>query len=951
MVSAKTKTPLHLRYLQSLASSSSNISSFTDTDSPPSQISANESAYSLPSSRSSSHSPSRPRSTQPSFTPSLFCTLTSASTTAPSTASILEPESVLAIVTDGKYVFAGTQGVDIGVWSLGNLEAVGLLRGHESSVLCLELAKEMKWLFSGSGDNTIRIWDTVKLECVHRVEPPHYNIGDILSLSYIPPSHLPPSARSDTGTEGEPSGGRLYFGNQDCSIIWLDLPSRSSPSPSSPSESRDSHPPTPSGSSHGQTEKKHKFFDSLSSGERMRASILASAETKGERGRKKLGVVVEPVGEEEEEVGRLDIEEGNVVSYAHFGYVYCLATGMLAGGLVLVSAGGDEDIKIWSLKRTEMKLLVTLSGRADAVMSLAIVESTLYAGHQGGIIKVWDLETMTCIRTLKGHKDDVLSLSVVGRELFSASANGQVVRWSPSLNKVASWVAHDGRALSIASLVDDGRNVLFTGGSDNCVKVWDLVVEEEGEVESPEYRFHGRMFKTLSNLVSYASISDGEHKEECRQAALYLRRLLGELGAESVLLPVHGRNPLVLAKFHPRLESQEPQMDGVAEPKRVLFYGHYDTFSTGNMEQWSSDPFRLTGRNGFLYGRGVSDNKGPIIAVAYAVASLLREKKLDVEFIMLLEGEEENGSIGFQEAVRQHKNLIADQVDVVLVSNSSWLSDDIPCMTYGLRGVIHLSLSVVSDNPDLHSGMHGGVVREPLLELVHLLSTLTTPSGRVLVPNFYDGIRPLSAEEEKHYDDILRRSSRETISKLLENSDTLDPKEALSKRWRLPALSVHKVEMTGLAQTIIPGQACASLSVRIVPDQKLDTVVGAIKGMLEDSYRLMGGKNRLEVTIKQAADWWLGSFASASALSFARCIKDEWGGGERMDPLWIREGGSIPSIPFLEREFGAEISIHFPMGMGSDKAHLANERIRMSNLEKGMKVVMRWLEDGKVASV
>jgi di- and tripeptidase len=157
------------------------------------------------------------------------------------------------------------------------------------------------------------------------------------------------------------------------------------------------------------------------------------------------------------------------------------------------------------------------------------------------------------------------------------------------------------------------------------------------------------MLYALSKLIAVPTVSDESHRESCRQGAHLLRKLLTQLGAQADLYSTeHGRNPLVIATF-----------TGTATPasgkrKRLLFYGHYDVQPAAE-EQWETNPWELSGRNGYLYGRGVSDNKGPIMAVACAASALRARRDLDVDVVMLIEGEEEAGSRGFAPAVRQHK--------------------------------------------------------------------------------------------------------------------------------------------------------------------------------------------------------------------------------------------------------------------------------------------------------
>lgn len=171
------------------------------------------------------------------------------------------------------------------------------------------------------------------------------------------------------------------------------------------------------------------------------------------------------------------------------------------------------------------------------------------------------------------------------------------------------------------------------------------------------------------------------------------------------------------------------------------------------------------------------------------------------------------------------------------------------------------------------------------------------------------------------------------------HSHIADPKRSLLARWRQPALSIHKVDVSGPSQkTLIPSWACASVSIRIVPDQSLLVIVEQLKAHLHKAFGALRTHNSLEVEINHLADWWLGEVESPYFKALSECVEQAWG----VKPLYIREGGSIPSIPFLEREFAVD-AVHLPMGTSTDAAHLPDERIRVVNLEVGPCPVRKWL--------
>ena len=508
------------------------------------------------------------------------------------------------------------------------------------------------------------------------------------------------------------------------------------------------------------------------------------------------------------------------------------------------------------------------------------------------------------------------------------------------------------------------------------------------------------MVESLSQFVSFRTVSSlPKYRADCRRGASYLRSVFHNFGAVTEMINTSEYNPIVFAKFRGNPAT-------AASRKKILFYGHYDVIPAENEHRkWKHDPFALTGEGGYLYGRGASDNKGPIMAAIYAAHELANEQSLDSDIIFLIEGEEESGSRGFEKAVQSRKDLIGD-VDWILLANSYWLDDHVPCLTYGLRGVIHATVQIESKHPDLHSGVDGSaLLDEPLKDLVMLLSRLTARHGKVQIPGFYDPILPLTDDEKELYTEITRTLLRS-------NPDLGDAEElaqSLMRRWREASLTIHRFQTSGPDNsTIIPRLAKAALSIRLVPNQEAGNVAESLKSFLQSEFEELDSKNQLRVTIDHQAEPWLGDFNNEIFQTLERAIMSVWGPtlGQRREsistvkspdyfsplsqanaelptpatkdkpapatsntlanssdpalsgpvlssgtstpdnargegvsrkPLYIREGGSIPSIRFLEKEFNAPAA-HLPCGQASDSAHLDNERLRLVNLYNSKKI-------------
>lgn len=455
------------------------------------------------------------------------------------------------------------------------------------------------------------------------------------------------------------------------------------------------------------------------------------------------------------------------------------------------------------------------------------------------------------------------------------------------------------------------------------------------------------LLNTLKDFVSYKTVSSHpEYAEDCRKGATFLGSLFKRLGGHVEMLSPHAaHNPVVYARFAGKKE-------GSSNRKKILFYGHYDVVAADPQKgTWQGDPFSLRGTNGYLYGRGVSDNKGPILAALYAVTDLMQAQKLDNDVVFLIEGEEEYGSRGFEQVVHANKDLIGD-VDYILLANSYWLDDKVPCLTYGLRGVLHATVCVDSPRPDIHSGVDGSyMMDEPLSDLTLVLSKLKGARNRVTIPGFYDGIPPTTPEEEARYDDIvsiLLRRNPETASE--ENL-----KKSLMARWREPNLTVHRYKVSGPEGSLISSHASAHLSLRLVPGQEVDEVARKMTEFLEQEFASLQSQNWLSISIDNKAEPWLGQPTNDIFQTLEQAILETWpesfqtpsdsdGGNppkshthKPKKPLYIREGGSIPAIRFLEKEFQAPAA-HLPCGQASDSAHLDNERMSLTNLIKAREI-------------
>ena len=582
---------------------------------------------------------------------------------------------------------------------------------------------------------------------------------------------------------------------------------------------------------------------------------------------------------------------------------------------------------------------------------------------------------------------------------------------------ISGWKAHEHLILASSVTSYHGKDIYVTGGNDGSIAVWDISEFVKRPRKGPvisngecliwyviSFRIDGKLVEqlvlSLEKLVSYRTVSSRpEYAQDCRRGASYLRNLFKQLGAETELFNTEGnRNPIIFARFQAKTKRR-------SKGKSVLFYGHYDVVAAEDKEQtWNTNPFEMQGVNGYLYGRGVSDNKGPVLAALYAVADIVAREQLGSDILFLIEGEEESGSRGFQAAISKNKHIVGE-VDWILLANSYWLNDEIPCLTYGLRGVIRATIEVTSERPDLHSGVDGSqLISEALKDLIALLATLTGSVGEVTIPGFYDNIPPLTKTEHERYQFISETLIRQNPGL----GEVRSLAESFKARWREPSLTIHRVKNSGPSNSsIISRVAIAELSIRLVPNQTTAAVQTALRKALGKAFDRLDSSNELTIRFENQAEPWLGDPNNQIFRTLEEAIMEVWkptaykkrqsistnkrSSKELKDttnvlkspklspvtsstlsnstgnlsqaaamisksyqpshhqpsiqrPLYIREGGSIPAIRFLEQEFNAPAA-HLPCGQASDSAHLDNERLRLLNLFNSREIFRRVFQE------
>jgi acetylornithine deacetylase/succinyl-diaminopimelate desuccinylase-like protein len=438
--------------------------------------------------------------------------------------------------------------------------------------------------------------------------------------------------------------------------------------------------------------------------------------------------------------------------------------------------------------------------------------------------------------------------------------------------------------------------------------------------------------RILADLIEFATIpsvsTDPVHRADIDRAAAWLADRLAAAGPFAVqILPTAG-HPVVYAEWL-----------GAAGAPTVLVYGHYDVQPPDPLEKWATEPFRPTVREGRLYGRGVSDDKGPmLIPIKVAEAFFATAGALPVNVKCLFEGEEEIGSPSLEPFVREHASRLAG--DLVLSADGAMWRISEPSITVACRGLAGMELSVYGPAKDLHSGRHGGGVANPLHALASLIDSLHAADGRVAVAGFYDAVQELSAEERSAiaalpFDEAAYLAQVDSAATFGEPGYS-----TLERQWTRPTLEINGLwggyQGAG-SKTIVPAEAHAKLSCRLVaaqdPQDILDKVAAHLHGHLAPGVRLEiapGGHTALPYEIPTAHP----------GLAVARAALCRVYGQE---PVLVRMGGTVPICDAFRRILGME-TVFFSFSTADEDFHAPNEFFRINRLWEGLEAWARYWE-------
>lgn len=431
-----------------------------------------------------------------------------------------------------------------------------------------------------------------------------------------------------------------------------------------------------------------------------------------------------------------------------------------------------------------------------------------------------------------------------------------------------------------------------------------------------------RFLEELFDLIRIPSISSlSEHKDDMQKAAEKWKEFILAAGADKAeVMPTEG-NPVVYG-------------EKIIDPKlpTVIVYGHYDVMPVDPIDLWKSKPFEPEVRDGHIWARGADDDKGQAFMHAKAFELMVKTNTLPCNVKFMIEGEEEIGSPSLGKFCEENKELLKG--DIILVSDTGMIAKDIPSITTGLRGLAYMEVEVTGPNRDLHSGLFGGAVANPINILTKMIASLQDENNHITIPGFYDdvlvvsdeeraemGKAPFDVEEYKKAVDVAALNGEEGYS-------------TMERTGIRPALDVNGIwgGYTGEgAKTVIPSKAYAKISMRLVPNQDHKKIAGLFQKYFESI-----APDCVKVKVEDLHGGQ--AYVSPTDMIAYKAADKAYTATFNKKPVPVRSGGSIPIISTFEKVLGTK-SILMGFGLESDAIHSPNENYPLFNFYKGIETI------------
>jgi acetylornithine deacetylase/succinyl-diaminopimelate desuccinylase-like protein len=433
----------------------------------------------------------------------------------------------------------------------------------------------------------------------------------------------------------------------------------------------------------------------------------------------------------------------------------------------------------------------------------------------------------------------------------------------------------------------------------------------------------------LCELLRIPSVSaKSEHKPDIERGARWVADNLRAAGFKTVEIVPTNLHPLVYAE----------SMEASGKPT-VLFYGHYDVQPPEPLDLWTSPPFEPTVRNGNLFGRGTADDKGQVHIHLKALESLQKMNgKLPVNVKVLIEGEEEVGSVSLWDFVQKNKEKL--KTDALIVSDTSMLGKGVPSITYGLRGLNYYQIELTGPVRDLHSGVYGGAVPNPLTILTELFAKLHDKNFRVAIPGFYDQVAKLSNAERKALNALPWK--KKDFEKAVGAPGYFGEKgfTTVERLWTRPTFELNGVwggyQGEG-AKTVIPSKAYAKFSTRLVPNQDPPKIARLVEKRIR---KLLPKTVHGKFEVLSMGKPWVAPYHAPIFKKAQAALEKGFG----KKAVFIREGGSIPFVTQMHDTFKVPCVL-LGFGLPDENAHAPDEHIALENYFGGIKAIAHFYSD------
>jgi acetylornithine deacetylase/succinyl-diaminopimelate desuccinylase-like protein len=438
-----------------------------------------------------------------------------------------------------------------------------------------------------------------------------------------------------------------------------------------------------------------------------------------------------------------------------------------------------------------------------------------------------------------------------------------------------------------------------------------------------EYSHHHETahIEELKEFLRIPSIStDPERTADVLRCAEWVSNSMKTIGLENVQILPTGGHPVVYAEH----------LHAGADAPTVLFYGHYDVQPVDPLNLWTNAPFEPTVRDGKIFARGAVDDKGQVFMQLKSLEAHLKTSgSLPVNVKVLIEGEEEIGSVHLEQFLQQHAQMLA--ADTVLISDTAMFADEMPSLCYGLRGLCYMEVTVTGPNRDLHSGVFGGAVANPANALAAIIAKLTDDYGRITIPGFYDDVQQLTDDEREQYRNLPHDEAAYCRELEIPATDGEFGYGTLEKTSARPTLDVNGIwgGFTGEgAKTVLPSKASAKISMRLVPNQNTDNIA---KKFEEYVRRIAPPTVHVQVTALHGGNPAITPTDSKGVRAALQAMERAFG----KKPFLTREGGSIPIVLLFQNILKAPVVL-MGMGLNSENLHSPDEHFTLKNFHRGI---------------